>query len=160
MKISFFAVFAISAIVLGGRCITLASANPTTNLMAKLQATDRLFSQKLLEDEPAALSQQPSSLVPEKRTVRAISKQQRKVKVQTPRDVIVETEDDRTALNQLFARLVKTGTHKQDMSNEDEAKVKNTLSKIKQRFDTLGSRLKGGFNCFESRVKNIFKENG
>ena len=157
MKISFFAMFTVSAIVLGGLYIMLASANPTSDLKAKLQAMDRLFSQKLLEDRPAVLSQQPSSLVPEKET---IFKQQRKVKVRTPRDVIVETEDDRTALNQLFARFMKNGTQNQDMSNEDEAKIKNTLSKIKQRFDTLGSRLKGGFNSFESRVKNIFRENG
>ena len=159
MKTSFFAAFAISAISLGALCIMLTSANPTSDLKAKLKAMDRLFSQRLLDDR-AVLSQRPPSLVSEKREAKTTLKQQRKVKVRTPRDVIVETEDDRTALNQFFARLMKNETGNQDMSDEDEAKIKNSLSKMKQRFDTLGSKLKGGFNCFESRVKNIFKGNG
>lgn len=156
MKTSLLVMFVISAIFFGGLCIMLTSANPTSDLKAKLQAMDRLFSQKLLDDG-ALPSRQPSSLVPEKREA---FKQQRKVKVRTPRDVIVETEDDRTALNQLFARLVKNETDNQDMSDEDEAKIKNSLLKMKRRFDTLRSKLKGGFNYFETRVKNVFQENG
>lgn len=161
MKASLFAMFAISAIFFGGLCIMLTSANPTSDLKAKLKAMDKLFSQKLLNDR-AVLSQQPPSLVPEKREAKTTLKQQRKVKVRTPREVIVETEDDRMALNQLFARLMKNETNNQDMymSDEDEAKIKNSLLKMKQRFDSLGSKLKGGFNCFETRVKNVFQENG
>ena len=62
MKTSLYVMFAISAIFLGGLCIMLTSANPTSDLKAKLQAMDRLFSQKLLDDR-AVLSRQPSSLV-------------------------------------------------------------------------------------------------
>lgn len=137
----------------------LTSANPTSDLKAKLQAMDRLFSQKLFDDR-AVLSRQPPSLVLEKRETKTTYKQQRKIKTRTPRDVIVETEDDRTALNRLFARIVKNETDNQHMSDEDEAKIKNSLLKMKQRFDTLGSKLKGGFNRFETRVKNVFQENG
>jgi hypothetical protein len=157
MKTSFFAMFTVSAVFLCGLCTVLTSANPPADLKAKLQAMDRLLSQKLLGDR-AVLSRQPPSLVQEKRET--MSKQQRKVKVRTPREFIVETEDDRTALNQLFAHFMKGGTHNQEMSDEDEAQIMNTLSKMKQRFDTLGSKLKGGFNCFESKVKNVFQENG
>ena len=158
MKTSFFAVFTISAVLFGGLCTILTSASPPADLKAKLQAMDRIFSQKLLDDR-TVLSKQSPSLVQEKRQTRTISKRQRKVKVQTPRDVIVETEDDRMALNQLFARLMKGGMQSQDMRDEDEAQIMNSLSKMRQRFDTLGSKLKGGFNCFESRVKNVFLEN-
>ena len=152
MKTSVFALFAVSVVFLAGLCKVLTSANPTSDLMAKLQATDRLFSQKLLDDR-AVLSGQPPQPVHEKREAR-------KVKVRSPRDVLIETEDERTALNQLFARFMKNGTQNQDLSDKDEAKIKNTLSKMKKRFDTLGTKLKGGFDCFESRVRNIFQENG
>lgn len=159
MKTSFFAVFTISAVFFGGLCTIFTSASPPADLKAKLQAMDRIFSQKLLDDR-TVLSKQPPSRVQEKRQARTITKWQRKVKVQPPHDVIVETEDDRTALNKLFARLMRGGTQSQNMSDEDEAQIMNTLLKMRQRFDTLGSKLKGGFNCFESRVKNIFLENG
>ena len=159
MKTSVFALFAVSVVILAGLCKVLTSANPTSDLMAKLQATDRLFSQKLLDDR-AVLSGQPPQPVHEKREARTTVKQWRKVKVRSPRDVLVETEDERTALNQLFARFMKNGTQNQDLSDKDEAKIKNTLLKMKKRFDTLGTKLKGGFDCFESRVKNIFQENG
>ena len=153
--------FALVAIFLGGLCVMFVSANPTTktDLKAKLEAMDRLLSQKLLGDR-AVLSQQSSSL-DKKGKVRMSMKQLRKAKVQTPRDAIVETEDDRTALNQLFARLMKSDkARKQDMSDEDKAKVANIFSTIKQRFATLGNKLKGGFNRFESKAKNFFQGKG
>ena len=156
MKSSVFAVFAVSAVsAFFLRDVILASARPSSDLKTRLHAVDRVFSQRLLGGE-ATQSQHSSSLT-QKSQARVMFKQQKRFKVQTPRDVIVETEDDRAALNQLLSRLMKRETHDKEGNDEDEAKIKKTMSKIKLKFGILNHVLNGGFDKFESKVKNFFQ---
>lgn len=78
------------------------------------------------------------------------------VKAQTPKDAVVEEQDDRAALAQLYVRLLENEVEKQDFSDEDRAEIESLLSRMRQKFAALGRRIKGGFR----KVKNFFRRKG
>ena len=69
--------------------------------------------------------------------------------IQSPQDFLVEEQEDKTALAQLFLRLLENEVQKQDMS---DAEMESIFSGLKEKFSNLGNKIKGAFN----KVKNFF----
>ena len=72
--------------------------------------------------------------------------------VQSPQDSLVE-EQDKTALAQLFLRLLENEVQKQDMS---DAEIESIFSRLKQKFANFRNKVKGAFK----KVKNFFHRKG
>lgn len=69
-------------------------------------------------------------------------------------DSVVEKqeEDDNVPLAQVYIHLLENEVQKQDMSDEDRAKMESFFSKLKQKFSNFGKKVAGGFRKF----KNFF----
>ena len=70
------------------------------------------------------------------------------------------SQDTRAVVAQVFVRLLEGKVQKQDLSDEERARMASLISKIKQKFSSFGNRLKSGFKTFESKVKHFFHGKG
>ena len=61
-----------------------------------------------------------------------------------------EQQDGRPALAQLYIRMLENEAQMQDFSDEERAQIESILSWIKKKFNTVGTKIRSGFN----KVKN------
>ena len=149
--------FVLFALFLGGLCATHTSANQSFNKKGKamVQAVSRLLNQIKSQDDEAALAQRSS--LDQVAKLRMVLKQLlHQAKAQTSRGTILEAQDDKTALAQLYVHLLESQIQKQ----EDKAEIQSLTSDIRDTFSTLENKLKGGFKTFESKVKDLFQSIG
>lgn len=120
-----------------------------------VQAVSRLLNQIKSQDDEAALAQRSS--LDQVAKLRMVLKQLlHQAKAQTSRGTILEAQDDKTALAQLYVHLLESQIQKQ----EDKAEIQSLTSDIRDTFSTLENKLKGGFKTFESKVKDLFQSIG
>ena len=67
-----------------------------------------------------------------------------------------EQQHGRSALARLYICMQENEAWMQDFSDEERAQIESVLSRIKKKFNALGTRIRGGF----SKVKNFFRRRG
>lgn len=72
--------------------------------------------------------------------------------------LLVEEQEDRTALAQLFLHmgLLENEVQKQDRNDREKAEMEAILSRARNLFARLGHTVGKGFNRFGQAVKDIF----
>ena len=79
--------------------------------------------------------------------------------LRTARSAIVNQQEEsvKSALVQLYLRMLENEVKEQDYSDEDRAKIESIFSKMKNFFHNLGDKVKNSFSKFGEKVKNAFR---
>ena len=158
---SIFALIAVSLFV-GGLCISSTSASSSRSDKVSVQAVKKFLNQLAqtndLKVEKAIMAQRNYS--EQEAELQTVLNEIREAKAQAAWDTFAETAQNKTALAQLYARLLEKQIQMQDFSDEEKVEMQSILSTIKEKLAGLGSTLKGGFNKLKNKVKNFIEKHG